>query len=594
MNYLYGDSTASRLKSNVLEFFRDALDCSVVLLQADEKIDQCRAHIKALSEAADAELARLETFVGAVERTIREASAGVPESPTLQCASRLTASSAATKEVVAGGIREKLAREIAAVEAEEAATRKNCTAALATLLLGQPPPDASTVTRLTLGAAQPPTYQAVLTGRAAFGLAWAFDLAIPEANVWSSAARVDRIAPQLEIRAPHLAGWISKEVKVRPQKLDRLVVTELVDDGNTVSVKLRAEAGGEAGFDLEVDCNAKAVKNITRIGAKDDASVGAFDVHADDVGPLVNLVEKLRASSEELTRLRLTEADVEDCAFHEQERFAGFVERLVAMMAPILREISDRSLTTSELVLRRLLSNDRREEIFVAKSTLRQKLAVLPEPVRRLFLPLGLDPAPPLPSSPKPTDKPPPPRVTTAEAAPARAELPLSRPPPPVPSSPPPLPVRPPANTKNGLAPALSTESPVTPARAGSDERITVVADSSSSKLESNGTIETAVASAVLAAGLKKLVSLSRSGRTEEAYDEYRVLFSSAAFADYSPDDQRLALRQMLTMTAPSPSTESAVDAHRAAILRAKALADVHGDPRDHEIVSLIKRVGEL
>ena len=35
--------------------------------------------------------------------------------------------------------------------------------------------------------------------------------------------RIDRVAPQLEIRAPQLAGWISKEVKVRPQKLDRLV-----------------------------------------------------------------------------------------------------------------------------------------------------------------------------------------------------------------------------------------------------------------------------------------------------------------------------------------------------------------------------------
>jgi hypothetical protein len=589
MNYLYGDSTASQLKSNVLEFFRDALDCSVILLQADQKIDEGRARIRTLRAAADAELARLEKFIGEVEKTIRDASSGIPESPTLQCAGRLAALSNDAKNASADSVREKLAREIAAVEAEEAAARQTCNAALATLLLGQPPPDATTLTRVTLAAGQQGSYEAVLTGSAEFGLDWTFELAIPEANGWSSAMRIDRVAPQLEIRAPQLAGWISKEVKIRPQKLDRFVVTELIDDGETVSVKLRAEAGAETGFDLEVDCNEHSVTKMTRIGPKDDASVGTFDVHADDVRPLVDLVEKLRVSSEELTRLRLRAARFDDGAFHEQEKFAGFVERLVAMMAPILREISDRSLTPNELVLRRLLSNDRREEIFVAKTTLRDKVAVLPVPVRALFAPLGLDPVPPLPGSPRPTDRPPPPpRAAKGEPPPPRAELPVSRPPPPLPSAPPPLPMRP-IVTSAGLAP-VRAPSPT-------DERITVVATEAPpipKPPESNGTIDSAVASAVLAAAMKKLINLSRSGRTDEAYEEYKNLFSSAAFTDYAPDDQRLALRQMLAMNTPSPSTEAVLEAHRAAVLRAKALVEEHGDPRDHEIVSLIKHVGTL
>jgi hypothetical protein len=584
MNYLYGDSTASLLKSNVLEFFRDALDCSVVLLQADAQIDAGRDRIRTLQKEADAELGRLEKFIGEVEKAIRDASATIPESPTLQCAARLTSFSAEARQASADSVRERLAREIAAVEAEESATRKNCSAALATLLLGQPPPDATTVTRLVLGAGQQPPYEAVLTGSAAFGLEWTFELAIPEGHAWSTAVRVDRFAPQLEIRAPQLAGWISKEVKVRPQKLDRLLITELVDDGEMASVKLRAEGAAEAGFDLEVDCKLQTVTKMMRVGPKDDASVGAFEVHADDVRPLAELVEKLRAASDELTRLRLRVARVEDGAFQEQDRFAGFVGRLVAMMAPIIREISDRSLTPSELILRRLLSNDRREEIFVAKSTLRDKLAVLPEPVRRLFAPLGLDPTPPLPGSPRPTDKPPPLRGGAREPAPPRAELPLSRPPPP-------LPVRPPATTNSGLSPVAPSE-PARPPSA-TDERITVVASESTPNPESNGKLE-AVASVALAAAMKKLVNLSRAGRTDEAYEEYRILFSSAAFPEYAPDDQRQALRQMLAMTTPSPSTDAVLDAHRAAILRAKALVEEHGDPRDHEIVSLIKHVGAL
>src|SRR3954465_3445263 len=105
MNYLYGDSTASQLKSNVLEFFRDALDCSVILLQADQKIDEGRAKIRTLRANADAELARLEKFVGEVEKTIRDASAGIPESPTRECAVRLAALSNDAKNASADSVR---------------------------------------------------------------------------------------------------------------------------------------------------------------------------------------------------------------------------------------------------------------------------------------------------------------------------------------------------------------------------------------------------------------------------------------------------------------------------------------------------------
>ena len=44
------------------------------------------------------------------------------------------------------------------------------------------------------------------------------------------------------------------------------------------------------------------------------------------------------------------------------------VERLIATMAPVVQEIAARSQSPGELVLRRLLSGDRREEIFLSKA----------------------------------------------------------------------------------------------------------------------------------------------------------------------------------------------------------------------------------
>ncbi len=45
-------------------------------------------------------------------------------------------------------------------------------------------------------------------------------------------------------------------------------------------------------------------------------------------------------------------------------------------------------------MLKRLLGDNRREEIFVSKATLSEKLAALPDPLRGSFKPLGWNGAP--------------------------------------------------------------------------------------------------------------------------------------------------------------------------------------------------------
>jgi hypothetical protein len=66
------------------------------------------------------------------------------------------------------------------------------------------------------------------------------------------------------------------------------------------------------------------------------------------------------------------------------------VERLVAVMAPVTQEIARRSPSASELVLKRLVSGGRREEIFVAKAELVKRLDGLEPQLRTVFDPLGL------------------------------------------------------------------------------------------------------------------------------------------------------------------------------------------------------------
>jgi len=423
MEFLYGDSTPSKLTSNFLEFLRDAIDFGVFALHVDDEIALIRERARAISQSGDEEIARLDALGSAVAAAIGGAPKGAAESETSKCAVHLGATSAEAVAFAVAAVRERLEGQRLLVSGEEATQRDACFKALESLLVAHSPPESSVIVRVERGTDR--GYAAWRHGETAFGLRWRVDLGIPSGSAFAGDTPLDRLAPHVEVHAPELSGWLKKEVKLKAQRLDRLVLTEAMDDGHVVTLMLRTDASGTHGLDLEVDLKA-GTATATRAGATDDPSAGAFDLPAEDVPGLVALAEKVRGAAGELAATRLADATLGERELKLEPTFARFVEQLIAFMAPIVQQISRHSLTQTELVLRRLISRERREEIFVAKSTLREKFAPLRPERRALFERLGLDnhtPAPSLvPATPEENDWPPP----------ARAELPRSDPPPPL------------------------------------------------------------------------------------------------------------------------------------------------------------------
>lgn len=545
VNFLFGDSTESPFASNVLEFLRDALDFAVFLLQADEQITLEHARAAATRRQADADLAHLAEFFGRVIGSVDAADKGLPDSPTARCAAQLRAALQHSHGAWEGALRGEMEAAIGHIQAEEAALRAECGRALAAVLLEHEPPGAAISRRVLLRSR---AYQATLLGQSAFGLGWTIELLVPES--WSGAARVERFVPALEIRAPQTSGWLTKEVTVRPQKLDRLVLAQLVCDGEATTIGLRAEPDLEAGFD--VTSSAAGVRAV-RVGPKGDASLGAFDLEPEDAKALRVLAGKLEEWAGALVRRTLLSASLDGADVVTLPVFAPLVQRLVAMLAPIVEEIARRSPTANELVIRRLLADNRREEIFVAKATLRAKYAELSDEQRALFAPLGLD-------APKPPS--PPPATRDREAPSARAEVASSMRPPPLASRPPPPPswAPPPAVSDASLAP------PAVPA-------IGPRPDDDMKNVE-------------LAKALRLIFNTARSGRTEYAYGKLAELFSSAAFAGYEPDEQRQALRLMVHARNP-PKEEFVLAANRAALGHLKKLAEAFFEPADYEMLGI-------
>jgi hypothetical protein len=179
-----------------------------------------------------------------------------------------------------------------------------------------------------------------------------------------------------------------------PHKLSRFHVTEFAVGAVESSIKIRSSPEAHAsGYDIVISAGEPQVR-LLKTG-KDSDGAGPFDPEPSDVLNVLRFRNALEEACRSLATKRraLTSAEIDEQAMEESEHMRTLVERLVQVLAPVVREISAHSLSPDELVLRRMTGDDRREEIFVSKSELRAILDGLGDDDRRLFDPLELDAA---------------------------------------------------------------------------------------------------------------------------------------------------------------------------------------------------------
>lgn len=96
------------------------------------------------------------------------------------------------------------------------------------------------------------------------------------------------------------------------------------------------------------------------------------------------------------------------------------------------------------------------------------------------------------------------------------------------------------------------------------------------------------VANEELVRSVKEIVGRAKLGDLAGAYQGYRDLFSSPAFAGYRVEDQRQALQLMVLMKgAPKPATPAMIEAHAAARGLLTGIVATHAEPSDHELLGI-------
>jgi hypothetical protein len=388
--YLFGDSTPSPLKIDFIAFLRDAFDFAVEVLLCDGRLTDAIDRGAALSDKAEREIARAESFVTEMSRALDRVAVGDPDSLAARCAARIRQGAKELVRSEADGARAAVATEQMRAAQSAANERGTCAKAFEALLLRHVLPEAATATQLRLEGAT--HYEAQVRGFTPYGIDWVVALEIAPSHPLAHILRIDRVVERLEVGAPEEAGWIRKETKVRPHRFDRFHLAELSVDSASTTIKLRAAPDGSGGgFDLSFWQDTPRVQ-LVRIVEGDAAPGDPFDAVGDDIAKLQLLRDGLVAMTDQLAEHKkaLVRASLDDQPLTQLEAPRVLVERLIANIAPMVQQIARRSLAPGELVLKRLLGESHREELFVSKAELLHKLEALPVALRRAFDPLEL------------------------------------------------------------------------------------------------------------------------------------------------------------------------------------------------------------
>jgi hypothetical protein len=418
MSYLFGDSTPSTLEINYIGFLRDAVDFCVQVLLADQRIAEGRAEVEARRRTTSAEIEQIHKAGALVPKAFEGASLGAPESPAARCAVAIIRAAEDLAGAKAAEVRASLDAEVSKREAEAEQERDACAEALERLLIRHDLPDMKSEIQIALTGGN---YACRAQLSTPFGVGGTIELAVPKDHLFERVVRLDRLVERLDVQAPELGGWLHKEIKLRPQHLDKHHVAGLSVGAAGDTLRLRvAPDGSGGGFDVLFSADDDTVRLLRVDEGKEDEP--PFDVESVDVPKLQALRGKLVAAAKALMREReaLVEAKLDGEPLRGHPKPSLLAERLVAAMTPVVQEIASRSQSPGELVLRRLLGEARREEIFLSKQELKSKIEPLSERNRALFDPLWVVPPP---GSVMPTIPP--------AGAPAQIAVPLPPPPPP-------------------------------------------------------------------------------------------------------------------------------------------------------------------
>lgn len=403
--YRFGDGTPFPLAENFIETIVAAVDSCVAIFQRDAEAEAREERQRLTRRAAEDEMKRLDALKVLIETAV---------TPLLVKKDRPGRAS----QVAAQKIFEAANQIIR--QSRLGIARRRDTVSMEVV----PPPDDAVVTALEgffRNHALPRTewrlrwsvdggkVAAEVGAQATRELDLSFDVAIPADSEWNHPMSVSALLHGMPI-----PSVVELRGKRRAMNLDTFAVTEVnVAPGRVALVLRESSKKASAGLHIVMPHSSDTAPLVVALDKHDQPKSQPFclDEHGSaGIHALWAAIEAripaLLAARSALVSARLGGQEVGELAHP-----AVLAEAILMALAPLLREMRMRSMVPGELILKRDLGGDRREEMFVPRRVLLQKIASLPPRYRQVFEAVGLSeeatsdfvtrigrrPAPPMP-----------------------------------------------------------------------------------------------------------------------------------------------------------------------------------------------------
>lgn len=408
MARVYGDSTPFPHDIDYIHMLRDGVDCAVRLLSAQHSIRVAEERAEAAERGMRGEVTELNALFERVQNAARGENPG--SDALVRAAGQV---GAAARSIVDGAVRDLEAR--AETEVSQAAhivdkAREGSLGAIELFMERHTPPE----TRCCLNLTASPEHNAGhVTLHTPFGVSAVFGIAIGPSHAWARPRKVGDHSAHAEISMPKEAGWLSKRVEMAPLRLERMFISDLTLAEGAGVLRLRRGPGTGPGYEFRIDRDGGTPISVCPV--REDGAVEeqhSLMLADADQAVMRSLWQSVIQSAGDLTRerQRIVSGSFNGRPMLELDAPRLVADALISHMAPVVAEISRRSGAPGELVLRRTLSEGRREETYCTHSELLEKIMVLPPDLRVVFSALHL--AGPNTMSKQPPALPPPQDVT--------------------------------------------------------------------------------------------------------------------------------------------------------------------------------------
>ncbi|HEY8073633.1 MAG TPA: hypothetical protein VIF62_05980 [Labilithrix sp.] len=391
MRFLYGDSAPFPLGYNFLATLEAFMTAATRIVQVESESKQIGRQIDQVAASRVKGLEALEQFHTIVMRAVQDTAQKVQHQHALDYASKVA-------EFALQYVDEHRRATLGANERESAQLRGENDRRVgeqraqldAFLKIARLPVTATKVTLRLTGDPARPHHEV----RAVFdnpdGIQTAFALSPAKAPAWIQPRKVSDFVQNVSLGVGVDKSWLRGTVTPKQVLLDDFTIAQFDISEDTFELQLKKQ---KETLQFHVRRTEAGLGGMVEHPGVPGAESLPGTLSGTDLTHLEKLWKALRLATRELVdhKETLLAVNLDGQPVFESGLVLAFVVRLVAMFAPTVREIAKRSPNEFELTLKAETDAGRREELYLRKEVLVQKLTALSADGRQVFAPLGLD-----------------------------------------------------------------------------------------------------------------------------------------------------------------------------------------------------------